>query len=319
MIGYLLKKKKVKKKADNLKEAEFDLMEDMNGYHCENCGASIISLDNISSTTCVYCKSNAIIKNRLTGIYKPDSIITFKYTKEDAILAFKEICKGRLLMPKNFNDIKNISEMEGLYVPFWLYNLENDCYIKADCTRVSTWVDSRNIYTKTSYYKVERGGILAFSSVPNDASKRFDDTIMNAIEPFDYKELKDFELSYLASYISEKYDVNKEDAYLNIKERIEEDSKNYLKNLNNTYQTTLVTDATNDIKIKETKYVLLPVFVLNIKFHDKIYHFAMNGQTGKLVGEIPIDSKKLIVLIVFSFLVSMILLLIFFKVQGYRW
>ena len=158
--------KKVEKNKDLvIEKKEFSKLEDMNSYHCDNCGATIVSKDNISSTTCIYCKSSAIIKNRLSGIYKPDSIITFKYTKDDAILEFKKLCKGRLLLPKNFNDVKNIESMEGLYVPFWLYDLENTATLTCDCTRVTTWSDARNIYTKTDYYDVLRGGVLTFLNV----------------------------------------------------------------------------------------------------------------------------------------------------------
>lgn len=298
---------------------EFDKMQDMEGYLCSNCGAEIISLDNIASTSCLYCKSSTIIKNRLTGIYKPDSIITFKYTKDDAVLAFKNICKGRPLLPKNFNDLKNIEEMEGLYVPFWLYDCTNKTNLEAKCTKVSTWMDSRYIYTKTSYYDVIRGGSLHFESVPNDAATRFSDIIMNAIEPFNYKDLEEFNTSYLAGFLSEKYDVSKDKAYLNAKERIEEDSKNYLKNQIHGYQSINVKSNTNDIKINQTKYVLLPVWVLNIKYKDKIYHFAMNGQTGKLVGEIPVDTKKLVIISVIVFILSLMLILGIFLLQGYRW
>lgn len=298
---------------------EFNKMQDMEGYHCTNCGAEIISLDNISSTSCLYCKSSTIIKNRLTGIYKPDSIITFKHTKDDAILAFKNICKGRPLLPKNFNDPKNIEEMEGLYVPFWLYDCTNDAYIKAQCTKVSTWMDSRYIYTKTSYYDVVRGGTLHFESVPNDAATRFEDNIMNAIEPFNYKDLEEFNPSYLAGFLSEKYDVSKDKAYLNAKDRIEEDSKNYLENQIHGYQSINIENNMHTIDVRKTKYVLLPVWVLNIKYKDKIYHFAMNGQTGKLVGEIPVDTKKLIFISFAIFFLSLGLILGIFLLQGYRW
>ena len=317
-IDEINRHKKELNKENNL-EKEFSLMEDMNGYHCNNCGASIISLKNISSTTCIYCKSSAIIKNRLSGIYKPDSIIPFKYKKEDAINAFLKICCGRPLMPKGFNSKENISDMEGLYVPFWLYDTENDSYLKADCTKVSTWSDSRYIYTKTSYYKVERGGNFRFSSIPNDAATRFDDKIMNAIEPFNYKELKEFNTSYLAGFLSEKYDVEKDVAYKNAKERIENDSKNYLKSEIRGYNSVIVKENTNNINVHETKYVLLPVWVLNIKYKDKIYHFAMNGQTGKLVGEIPVDTKKLILAIIITFSLSIFLILVIFLILGYRW
>ena len=314
-----LKNKKEKLNKDDKLTREFNLMEDMEGYQCTNCGAEIVSLDNISSTTCLYCKSSAIIKNRLSGVYKPDSIIPFKLTKEDAIEAFKEKCKGRLLIPKGFKDVNNIQEMEGLYVPFWLYDCSNNAYIRCDCTKVSSWMDSRYVYTKTDYYNVERGGILTFKSVPNDAATRFDDTIMNAIEPFDYKELVPFNTSYLAGFLSEKYDVPSDEAYKNARTRIEEDSKNFLRGEIMGYSTVINKECNNNLTVNETKYVFLPVYVLNIKYRDKIYHFAMNGQTKKMVGEIPVAKGKLFLLITLSFIISFLLILGLFLLNGYRW
>ena len=310
-------KEKLNKK-DNL-EREFSYMQDMEGYVCKNCGASIVSLDNISSTSCIYCKSSAIIKNRLTGIYKPDSIIPFKFTKEDAIDAWKKLCSGRLLIPSGFKDINNIKEMEGLYVPFWLYDVENDAYLKCDGTKVTTWMDSRYVYTKTDYYQIARGGILSFESVPNDAAKRFDDKIMNAIEPFNYKELVDFDTTYLAGFLSEKYDVEKEEAYKNAKSRIENDSLSFLRSEMKGYATLINKDSKNNLTVNKTKYVLLPVYVLNIKYNDKIYHFAMNGESKKMVGEIPVSKLKLFLLIIITFIISFAVIICLFKLGGYRW
>lgn len=314
-----IKKNKEKiNKTDKLTK-EFNLMEDMEGYQCKNCGAEIISLDNISSTTCLYCKSSAIIKNRLTGIYKPDSIIPFKYTKEDAIDAFKNLCKGRPLIPSAFKNVNNIQDMEGLYVPFWLYDCSNDAYLRCSCTKVTSWMDSRYVYTKTDTFDVERGGNLTFKSVPNDAATRFDDKIMNCIEPFNYEEFVKFEPEYLAGFLSEKYDVPSDIAYKNASERIKEDSKNYLRNDMKGYTTIVNKENNNNLTINETKYVFLPVYVLNFKYNNKIYHFAMNGQTKKMVGEIPVDNKKLILLIILTLIVSFFIILGLFLLNGYRW
>lgn len=283
-------------------------------YHCENCGANIILGHNTASTSCVYCKSSAIIKERLDGVYAPSKIITFSFSKEDAINKFKELCKGRRLMPNDFDNPKNISDMEGLYVPFWLYNCENKATLYASCKDITTWTDSRYINTKTDYYKVTVGGVLSFNNVPNDAASRFDDNIMHAIEPFNYNEFKEFNMFYLSGYLSEKYDVLYNDAYTITKGRIDDDSKKYLLNKISGFDSKIIDSYNSDISMLNNDYVLLPVWVLNIKYKDRIYHFAMNGQTGKMVGEIPVDIKKLWLAIIINlvgiFLISLIILVI---------
>ena len=131
---------------------------------------------------------------------------------------------------------------------------------------------------------------------------------MNAIEPFDYSEFKNFNMSYLSGYISEKYDVEKDDAYKNVIKRIDDDSKNYLFKQIHGYATKKIDSFTSKINLLDNDYVLLPVWVLNIKFKDKIYRFSMNGQTGKYVGEIPVDGKKLTLLIISVFIVSALII-----------
>ena len=288
----------------------------VDAYHCENCGANIILGENTASTSCVYCKSTAIIKERLEGLYAPTRMITFKFSKEDAINKFKELCKGRKLMPKDFDNLNNIQDMEGLYVPFWLYNCENKADLYANCQNSTTWSDSRYIHTKTDYYNVSVNGILNFSNVPNDAASRFDDKVMHAIEPFDYSEFKEFNMSYLSGYISEKYDVLVDDAYTKAKQRIDDDSKKYLDNKITGYSFKKIKQYDSVISLLTNEYVLLPVWVLNIKHKDKIYRFAMNGQTGKMVGEIPVDGKKMWILILTTFIISFVILALVFVLGG---
>ena len=133
--------------------------------------------------------------------------------------------------------------------------------------------------------------------------------------------IKNHPLIVLASdiFLSEKFDVNKDEAYKNIKVRIEKDSLDYLKKEMSKYNTIIVKENTNDLIINNTKYILLPVYVLNIKYKDKIYHFAMNGESSKLVGEIPIDKKKLVIYMMLTFGVSLFMLLGIFLLLGYRW
>ncbi|MBQ8206746.1 MAG: DNA helicase PriA, partial [Bacilli bacterium] len=193
--------KTLEKEVEPISKGEMDL------YSCPNCGAQIIADPNVSTTSCVYCKNTTILKDKLQGEFNPNYVIPFKHTKEDAINAFKKLGKGKILMPKAFNEKKNINEMSGIYIPFWLYDFEANGVMEADCKRITSWRSGDYRYTKTDTYLATRGGSMKFNHVPADGSKRFDNAIMNSIEPFDYKDLKEFNYSYLSGFLSEKYDV----------------------------------------------------------------------------------------------------------------
>ena len=296
-------------------ETTVKLDKDQNGmdiYTCPNCGAQILADENTSATFCVYCKNTAILKNKLVGEFNPSYIIPFKFTKEDAVEKFRQIGKGKPLMPKLFNNKKNIEEIKGIYIPFWIYDIDTSGTIKADCKRIRTWVVDDYQYTKTDIFLVTRSGNMKYEKIPVDGSKHFADDIMNSIEPFDYSELKEFSHSYLSGFLAEKYDVLNEEAVEIALNRAKNSTINVLQNDIQGYN--VVSVKSDDIQTNKVNddYVLLPVWLLNVKFKGKLRTFAMNGQTGKMIGDIPIDKNKAILWWIVIFLSSILVFVILY-------
>jgi len=282
-------------------------------YKCPDCGAEIVADENTSATFCVYCKNTAILKNKLVGKFEPDYIIPFQNTMEDATNAFKGICKKRPLSPKFFSDPKNIAEMKGVYIPFWLFECDSNGSITANATNVTSWTSGNKRYTKTDTFLCTRSGNLVFSHIPVDGSKHFDNAIMNSIEPFDYDKMVKFSHSYLSGFLAEKYDLNSDETFDDVKKRAETTTTNLLKGSIKGYSG-VVTIKDKEINVIKTdvKYALLPVWMLNVKYKDKIYPFAMNGCTGKMIGDIPVDKKRTVVIFLIMF-VSLFAIFILFQ------
>ena len=284
-------------------------------YLCKDCGAEIIADENTASTFCLYCGNTAILKNKLSGEFAPDKIIPFKVVKEDAINAFKSLKKGRPLLPKDFVSEQNIEKITGLYVPFWLYDITFDGNVSAKGTKVKSWVVGDTHYTKTDTYKIERDLTVSYNLVPVDGSLKFANDIMNTIEPFDYKGLVDYDHAYLSGFLAEKYDVSKDEAYNEAKERTFNSTISEAKNSMHGYSTINVTGNSLKDTVDATKYALLPVFMVNVKYKNKYYLFAMNGQTGEFVGNMPISALKAFVYTISLFLiVALLVILISFLV-----
>lgn len=281
---------------DKLEQEDIVVDKDAEGmkvYKCSNCGANIIMSPNTSATSCIYCKNTAIIKDNLIDEFSPSMVIPFKKTKQEAIDAFVKIGKGRPLMPKKFSDKKNIEEMSGMYIPFWVFDFESSSDIKFDASKVSSWTSGNYRYTKTDKFVVDISGDMKFNKIPVDGSIRFKDDIMNSIEPFNYNDLVKFNYSYLSGFLAEKYDVKSEDALEIAQKRAYNGSYDELKSqVSKGYTSISSLNKNINVNMTNKEYILLPVWMLNIKYKDQIYTFAMNGQTGKLVGDIPIDKKK---------------------------
>ena len=277
-------------------------------YRCPDCGAEIVADENTSATFCIYCGNTAIIKSKLSGKFAPSKIIPFKTTKEDAIENFKSLKKGRPLLPKEFVSQKNIDKITGLYIPFWLFSAVMDGEVKAMGDKITTWSSGNTHYTKTDVYELTREGSVSFSKVPVDGSKQFDDAIMNTIEPFDYNELVDYNHAYLSGFISEKYDVNSDIAQGDAVNRMATSALNMFKKTMLSYSPVRV--VKNGIVAKDTaiEYVLLPVWMVNVKYNGKYYLFAMNGQTGEFIGDMPISKKRELMYAVITFTVTFLLI-----------
>lgn len=266
--------------------------QDLQNFSCPACGGEILSDEHTVASFCPYCDNPAILPGRVSGGLKPDAVIPFKTSKEDAQNAFRTMCKGKPLLPKNFASEQRVEKITGIYVPFWLYDCSGDQASKYRCTRVRHWSDSRYHYTKTDHYLANRAVKADFVQIPMDGSSKMDDAIMESIEPFDYSQMVDFDTAYLSGFFADKYDVASKDGEQRIRQRVSDTLDSEIRSSLIGYTSTINTEKHLDIRHSKAKYVLFPVWMLHSKYKDKTYTFAMNGQTGKMTGTLPICPKR---------------------------
>ncbi len=261
-------------------------------YICNSCGGEIIADVNTGATTCPFCGNNVVINEKFSKTLKPDLIIPFKLDKKSAKEAFLKHLTGKKLLPKFFKQETHIDEIKGIYVPFWLYEADVDGSVKYSATKIRCWSTGKYDYTETKYYELFREGGVAFKDIPVDASSKMPDDLMDSLEPFDLKEAVDFNTAYFAGYLADKYDVTVEDNIPRINTRVKSSTESVLKStITDFYDTVSVKNSYINLKNGSAKYALLPVWVLNTTWNGNKYIFAMNGQTGKFVGNLPMDKK----------------------------
>lgn len=266
---------------------------DVCNYTCPNCGGQIMGEQVTAATFCPYCDSPAIIGGNVTGNLRPDAVIPFKTTKEDAISAFLKLCLHKPLLPKDFTSKARQEKIQGVYVPFWLYDCDGSLYGQYKATRVRTWSDSNYHYTRTSHYMLIRNASAGFMDIPLDGSSKMDDATMESIEPFDMQEAMDFNTAFLSGYLADKYDVEAKSGEGRIRQRVEETFDDLLQPTMIGYNSVYPTSKKLQVHNNKAKYVLLPVWMLHTRYKDQTYVFAMNGQTGKMTGTLPIDKGKM--------------------------
>lgn len=265
--------------------------ESMTVYTCQSCGGEIVTDENTAATSCPYCGNQVVLTKRLSGELRPDYVIPFKLDKKGAKAAYQNYLKGKRLIPKVFKDENHIDEIKGIYVPFWLFDTKADANIWYNGTKVRVWSSGDYNYTETSYYKIQRAGSIEFERVPVDGSAKMEDDLMESIEPYDFSEAVDFQTAYLAGYLADKYDVTAQESIERANERIRHSTEGAFESTIHGYQGVMPERSNINLNEGKAKYALYPVWILNTTWQGKKFTFAMNGQTGKFVGNLPVDHK----------------------------
>lgn len=261
----------------------------LRSYVCKSCGGEITCDENTAASSCPFCGNPVVMTRQLSGALRPDYVIPFQLDKKAAKEALKNLYEGKRLLPKSFKDTNHINEIKGMYVPFWLFDAEADVNMLYRASKIRMWSDSRYDYTETSYFNVSRGGSMKFTRVPVDGSSKMPDDLMESLEPFDFSKAVDFQTAYLAGYLADKYDVDSKESIGRANERIKNSARQAFDETVRGY--TAVTNESCSIRLSgsRVKYALFPVWILNTAWNGQNYLFIMNGQSGKMAGDLPLD------------------------------
>ncbi|MDO5327524.1 MAG: hypothetical protein Q4G00_12485 [Clostridia bacterium] len=264
----------------------------LRSYRCQACGAEIITDETMAATECVYCGNPNVMPQVFTGAYRPDGVIPFQKSKQEAQNALRNHCQGKKLLPNGFMDENKIEKITGVYVPFWLFQADAEADCTYNATKVSTHREGNYMVTRTAHFLVRRGGRLGFNQVPVDGSSKIDDTMMESIEPYDSKKAEAFSTGYLSGYQAQRYDVDAEACQPRANERIRQSVAATMAATVAGYATAVPTNTQIQLQHSQVHQVLMPVWMLNTRWQDQTYTFAMNGQTGQFIGDLPVDKGK---------------------------
>ncbi len=258
-------------------------------YGCKQCGGEIVADETTAATHCPYCGNPVVLTGQFAGLLKPDLVIPFQVDKKKATEILHNHYKGKPLLPKVFKDQNHIEEVKGLYVPVWLFDTDAKAHVRYRATRIRTWSDSQYNYTATSHYAVIRGGGIGFENVPVDGSTKMDDTLMESIEPFDISGAVPFRTAYLPGFLADKYDVDASSSIDRANERIKRSTEDAFRSTVIGYTSVATVSSNIQLQNGKARYALYPVWLLNTDWNGQKFTFAINGQTGKIAGDLPMD------------------------------
>ena len=264
----------------------------MRVYSCPSCGAQLFCDETTAATSCPYCGNPSVIPGVFEGTRKPDLVLPFQLTKEQAVKALQQHYQKKTLLPKAFKEHNHIQEIKGVYVPFWLFDNEAQVDMTYAGTNSTTRREGDYRVTRTRHFVVYRAGHIGFEKVPVDGSSKMPDDFMDSIEPYDYRALKEFSTAYLPGFLADKYDVDAKEAAARAETRCRQTAEEQTRRTVIGYETVTPLQSRVQLHGGSVRYALLPVWMLSTRWNGKNYLFAMNGQTGKLVGDLPMDRNK---------------------------
>lgn len=264
------------------------------GYNCSNCAAEVITDDTTLTTFCYYCHSPVVITDRVEGSFKPDKVIPFKYDKNEATNKFLNWVKKNRYVRKDFYSSSQLEKITGIYLPYWLIKARYNIDFQGIGYKTSRKIVGNSEIISTNEYQIVKSGNVEIENIAEIGYSKIDRKFLESISPYNFEEIEDFKVFYLNGFFSETFDLSKEEVESKVNNRITEYKRNLKNNIISSYdQISLSKDFESDVE-KDWEYTLLPTWMMTYDYNNKKYIYAMNGQTGQIIGDLPIDTSKII-------------------------
>lgn len=262
-------------------------------YSCSSCGAEVVADQNTAVTFCPYCHNPILLGGRLAGQMKPHKVIPFAFDKKEAEKRFLAFAKKKWFVPRGFTAPDQVEKMTGIYYPFWVTDADTDASMTARATRKRSWRAGDYLYTETSNFHIERRGDIHFEDIVTPALKEEDREMLNGILPYPSDSLQPFTMPCLSGFIAKKRDIEIEAVRNAVKNRMMDYSGQLLRGTIHGYTTVLPGTPRLLVKEMHWDYTLMPIYLLNYRYKNKTYTYALNGYTGKVYGKLPLSLGKL--------------------------
>ncbi len=259
---------------------------------CPECGGTIPVEQYDSAMKCPYCDNSVIFNERVEGQYLPKFVIPFELGKEKTKGLIRDKFKKYTFAPADFLSEVRLDSMQGIYVPFWFYDYMTNAYYSGEGTKVRSWTSGSYRYTETSYYSVVRDMNIPFEKLPADASIKMPDSVMDLMEPYDYSKLTEFKPEYLSGFNAEYYNMPAEEIENRAKKKMEEDASAIVRSTISGYVTLTKSNQNINVLDRKTDYGLMPVWRYVYQYKNQDYPFYVNGETGKIIGTVPLSKGK---------------------------
>ncbi len=286
-----------------------DVVEDLRVWKCPHCGAEVVSDKDTVATNCVFCNTPLMLEEQMTGTFRPKSIIPFQVDRKQIEKIYEDYIKTKPFYPPEYSKANVIEKIKSVYLPFWLYDVNTSGWLRATGEHTISHTTRDWIITDHQVFNIERDGNMEFKNIPVIADSKTPVDAMDSIEPFDFSDMKEFNTAYLPGFLAERYDLDAHKCQDKMETRAANTFDQALSSTIGGYSAVKMTGGDMRHRVENADFALMPAYLLFMDFDnnaDKL--IAINGQTGKIVGNIPVDNKKRLRFFLIRFLLFWLIL-----------
>lgn len=281
-------------------------------YSCPSCAAEIAADQSVVATNCPYCGNNMLVSGTATAQNIPQYVLPFSVTKDQAEERMKEHFQHKWYLSREFD--AQLQHMQGMYVPYHLFSID----VQGRAAYVGYDDETHDDDTTRYYYGIRRAGYASFERIPVNGSSKMPDGHMDAIAPFDFQQMRDFSASYAAGYLMEVADEDADECRPRAEQRavtsFEEDLKADARRERGV-------DGIEEVVYQQTEFThagygscVLPVWLMHCTWEDYQMLFAVNGETGKCVGDLPVETKRRVATVAATFVACALIAALLFAI-----
>ncbi|WP_130838407.1 hypothetical protein [Lachnoclostridium sp. Marseille-P6806] len=264
-------------------------------YTCTQCGAELVSTDSSATGFCSYCGASAVLQSRLTTEKKPETIIPFMVSKEQCKKLFAKKTRFALYAPKEYRDPAFVERFRGIYIPYWLYDVSFNKQVELPAVKEYR----RGDYVYTENYRTVQTIEGSCDGTAYDASSSFDDRIADQIAPFHAGKMKPFHPSFLCGFYADTSDVPEETYRQQAKDRAMDEAMDRVQagmaKQGLTAKLPAGSAAREQLlgaRCDGGRAAMFPVWFLTWRKDGRIAYAIVNGETGKVTMDLPVDLKR---------------------------
>lgn len=283
------------------KTGNFDWGAEKKTIICKSCSAETIYDALQVADSCPYCGSNQVMEASDTNSLAPNGVCVFEVTDKQAGENFQKWIKGKWFMPSEAKRSAKPDSFKGVYVPYWTFDTKTSSRYNAQygIDRKVKDKDGKE-RTETDWYNTSGFYQEFIDDHLVSATKRYDRKMMKKVEPFNVLNNKRYRPEYVAGYLSERYSIGLKEGWGQARKEIHDHLHG---RISSKIKREHNADRVRNLKFSTThddityKYLMLPIWLSSFTFNNKIYHFMVNGQTGKVGGDVPTSPLRVTIAI----------------------